>query len=155
MLLAVALAEVFARLLPLDELWSQMLALCPLVVLWWLGFGRISRLFERQSDVIGAWTVGAPYNRSGDPQRVAPEGAAIFAQALQQVAYLNGIAPHQPNWRHGTIEMRVSYILMLGSVGGSRREVDRQVRQIKLLLWAMLAGGALLVAAMSLWGGLR
>jgi STE24 endopeptidase len=118
---------------------SQVAALVVLGLAWWLFFGRLSRTFERQSDVIGAWTVGLPYNTTGDPDRIVPEGAAIFAQALQQVAQLNGIPSSGPNWRHGSIESRVSYLFWLGSTGSTRRDIDRKVRWIKGGLWALLA----------------
>jgi STE24 endopeptidase len=103
-----------------------------------LAFGRISRAFERQSDVIGAWLAGTEFNDSPDTDRVTPEGAAIFAMALQRVALINGTPPGSPNWRHGSIQSRVSYIFYLGASGGSRRDIDRKVRRIKVALWALL-----------------
>ncbi|HAU38600.1 MAG TPA: Zn-dependent protease with chaperone function, partial [Phycisphaerales bacterium] len=69
------------------------------------GFGWVSRRFERQCDVQAAWAMSgaAPGDRAAV---ITPEGAATFAWALQQIARLNGIAPEQFNWRHGSIARR-------------------------------------------------
>jgi len=109
-----------------------------------VGFGMLSRRFERQSDVIGAWAVGAdiepePPSVCGDADAVRPEGAALFARALQRIAALNGIPPRQRNWRHGSIADRISYILWLGATRGSRGTIDAAVRRIKRGLWVLLA----------------
>jgi Zn-dependent protease with chaperone function len=118
-----------------------------------LAFGRISRAFERQSDVIGAWLSGTGLGDSPDADRVTPEGAAIFALALQRIALINGTSPGSPNWRHGSIQSRVSYIYYLGVSGGSRREIDRKVRRIKIGLWALFVlSAAATVAGQMLLG---
>jgi len=110
----------------------------------WLLFGLVSRQFERQSDVIGAWA-SAP-----DPEnspRITHEGAALFAGALQQIAQQNGINQNARNWRHGSIAHRVQYILMLGSTGGTRTAIDRTVRRIKIaIILAAVAAGAAMTA---------
>lgn len=111
-------------------------------VVWALGFGYISRRFERQSDVVGAWASG-PGRPPQDPRdySISPAGAEVFARSLRQVAMLNGMSLSQRNWRHGRMADRIEYILHLGQGGGSRREIDRTVRRIKLvLLLALLAG---------------
>ncbi|MHC4983795.1 MAG: M48 family metallopeptidase [Planctomycetota bacterium] len=128
-----------------------------LVLALGLGFGWISRRFERQSDVTAAWAAGAqghsgaaqqdPKARA-DEQRVTPEGAAVYARALEGIARINGIPMNQRGWRHGSIASRVSYILWLGSTGGSRRGIDRVVGRIKLAILLMLACG---VALTVLW----
>ena len=131
--------------------WSLDLALLGLMVtVLVLGFGRISRRFERQSDVIAAWVSG-PREPGDDPDRITPEGAAIYAQSLQQVARLNGIPTSQPNWRHGSIADRVSYVLWLGSRGDTRREVDRVVGRTKLIVWMMVGLAAGLTTAALVW----
>jgi STE24 endopeptidase len=112
-------------------------ALAMVAVPGFLAFGRISRAFERQSDVIGAWLSGTGLGEGPDADRVTPEGAAVFALALQRIALINGTPPGSPNFRHGSIQSRVSYIYYLGVNGGSRREIDRTVRRIKIGLWAL------------------
>ena len=69
------------------------------------------------------------------------------------MASINGTPPGSPNWRHGSIQSRVSYIFHLGASGGSRRQIDREVRRIKIGLWALLALSiAAAVAAQMRWG---
>jgi STE24 endopeptidase len=120
---------------------TGLLLLAPCVV---VVFGWISRRFERQSDVTAAWL--ADRGDAGDADRVTPEGSAIFAGALQRVALLNGISPHQPNWRHGSIAWRVAYMFSLGQTGGSRRGISRLVARVKLALWALVLAAVAVVA---------
>ncbi|MCP4376185.1 MAG: M48 family metalloprotease [bacterium] len=94
-------------------------------------FGAVSRQFERQSDVIGAWASSPPPD--GSP-RITHEGAAIFASALEQIAYLNGIDQNKRDWRHGSIAHRIRYILMLGSTAGTRIPIDTTVKRIKIAI---------------------
>lgn len=118
--------------------------------LFFAGFGYISRRFERQADVFGAWAVGTARPGDADELAVTTQGAAIFARALERVGELNGTAPYQYNWRHGSIASRVGYIIWLGSTGGSRRPIDRTVRGVKAALWLTCFAGAI-VAAWMLW----
>jgi len=117
----------------------QVAALGMLAIAWGFGFGWLSRRFERQSDVIAAWAMSHPSGDSDEAGRITLEGAAIFARALRRVAELNGIPAWQHNWRHGSIALRVGYILQLGAAGGTRRQIDRRIRCIKIALWAGLA----------------
>ena len=81
----------------------------------------------------------------GDPLRVTPEGAAVFSSALRRVAELNMISTGGGNWRHGTIDWRTDYLMQLSVRGGTRREIDRIVRRIKLATWAAAIGAAAVV----------
>ncbi|HDZ43111.1 hypothetical protein LCGC14_0123800 [marine sediment metagenome] len=114
-----------------------------LVPLWTFAFGWMSRRLERQSDVAAAWILSrqadGPQEQHWDDPHITPEGAALFAGALQRIAQLNGTPTTQPNWRHGSIASRVRYILSLGASGGSRRPIDRLVRRIKWGVWLALA----------------
>ena len=97
--------------------------------------------------MIGAWASGPgrPLTEPG-VTGIEPVGAEIFAGALQQVAWLNGVPPSRRNWRHGRIGDRIDYIRILGHTGGTRDEIDRLVRRIKVGLWAAaLVGVALFV----------
>lgn len=137
-LLCGAVGEALAQGFRWPSWLTETVILLLLGVTWAWGFGWISRRFERQSDVIAAWASGQR-RADDDPGRITQEGAAAFAQALERVGQLNGIPPRQRNWRHGSIAHRVSYVLWLASVGGSRRGIDRAVRRIKLGLWLALA----------------
>jgi STE24 endopeptidase len=105
-------------------------------------FGWISRRFERQSDVVAAWLSDPSAPDGAEDGRITPEGAAVFARALERVAWLNGLSPRQRNWRHGSIAWRISHILWLAGRGGTHHEIDRLVRRIKRALWAGLIGAA-------------
>ena len=122
---------------------GELSTLVLLALAWWLGFGFISRRFERQSDVVGAWLAGSDYAAAPGPlgTAITPEGALTFAQALERVAVLNGFSPKQNNWRHGSIASRVQYLLDLARRGQTRREIDLLVRRIKRMLWVLLAAG--------------
>jgi len=129
---------------------GEMVALAMVALSFAFGFGWVSRRFERQSDVMGAW-VSSQDDEGGEigedaGEVVTPRGAAVMADALEEVAALNGMRTGARNWRHGSIAWRVSYILWLGGRGGSRREIDVVVRRIKSLL---VAGLALMVALMT------
>jgi len=116
---------------------GEAIMLAMLALTWGLGFGWISRRFERQSDVMAARAC----DTGAGIGRITPGGADTFVQALQRVAELNGISPTQRNWRHGSIEHRINYILALGQAGGDGARIDRTVRRIKLGLWLALAAG--------------
>jgi STE24 endopeptidase len=124
------------------------------VVAWGLGFGWVSRRFERQCDVMSAWAIERPAlnapkeapNASAEAGRITLQGAVVFARALGEVARLNGIPVRQRSWRHGSIATRIDYVLWLASTGGSRRSIDRVVRRIKLAIWLLLAGAVAIIA---------
>ena len=124
-------AELIAILADLEGPAAMLLMLGLVFAGGGLIFGAVSRQFERQSDVIGAWASAPPPDNSS---RITHEGAAIFANALEQIARLNGIDPHKRNWRHGSIASRVRYILSLGSTAGTRRQIDTTVRRIKIAI---------------------
>jgi STE24 endopeptidase len=139
--------------LNVPETLAEASAMVLVAVPGFLAFGRISRAFERQSDVIGAWLAGTGFNDGPDADRVTPEGAAVFAMALQRIAWINGTPLGSPNWRHGSIQSRVSYLYYLGINGGSRREIDRKVRRIKIALWVLfLLSVAAALAGQTLMG---
>jgi len=123
------------------------LALSIMAVVWGNTFGWISRRFERQSDVTGAWVTGRRHGED-DPELITHEGAAVFARALHRIGQLNGIPPRRRSWRHGSLAQRISYILWLGSTGRTRRHIDAMVRRIKMLVWIVfLIGTALSILA--------
>lgn len=119
----------------------------------WAGcFGWISRRFERQSDVIAAWSGAC--RKDG---QIELESTAVFANALQQVAMLNGMPSTQRNWRHGSIAGRVGYLRHLTAAGGTRRQIDRVVRRIKIGLLCALACAAIIavLAAVEIMKGTK
>ena len=143
-------SELLAILLDLDGPPAMLLMLTLVFACGGLIFGAVSRKFERQSDVIGAWASAPPPDNS---PRITQEGAAIFAGALEQIARLNGIDPHKRNWRHGSIANRVQYILFLGSSAGTRRHIDSTVARIKIaIILSLIAAAGVIVLQIRLAG---
>jgi Zn-dependent protease with chaperone function len=138
-LLGNALASVLELGFGWPALASISLVLGLMLVVWGFGFGWLSRRFERQCDTAAAWSCGPDPEDRPDPTEITPEGAAVFAGALDQVARLNRMSRNKFNWRHGSISWRVAYILHLGAARGSRCEIDRLVRRIQRSLWLLLA----------------
>ena len=97
---------------------------CSAVGLYFLVvFGHVSRRFERQADVFGCRAVSCgqadcpPHARPrrhagpGTPRRtLCPVGIRIFANALANVATLNGMEPEARSWRHGSIARRIAFL---------------------------------------------
>jgi STE24 endopeptidase len=144
MTLCKSAGELLAWRLRLDGWWAEGIVVGLLGAAWLLGFGWISRRFERQSDVVSAWYCG---DSGPSPDgRISPEGACAMARSLERIAQLNGIPQGQWNWRHGSIRGRVAYVMWLGSTAGDRDDADRPVRRIKAGLWAATALSAAIIA---------
>ena len=143
MTLCASATELIAILADLGDPAAMLLMLALVFTSGGLIFGAVSRQFERQSDVIGAWASAPPSDNS---PRITHEGAAIFAGALEQIARLNGINPNKRNWRHGSIASRVQYILSLGSTAGTRAQIDTTVGRIKIAIIVALIAAAAAVA---------
>ncbi len=133
-----------------------------LLVKWGLGFGWISRRFERQADVFGARTLalaGVPCAQpcmlhspsampggriQGDP--LCSTAAHIFSDALNDVALLNGIRPEARSWRHSSIASRSRFLHALAHDPARTRRFEQTVRATKIVI--------LVVAVlMTLWAG--
>ena len=141
-------AETIMVLVSLSIWHGEVLAMAFVAASFALGFGWVSRRFERQSDVMAAWVSSWDDHAPGEPDdTVTPEGAAVFATAIERVAYLNGMQARAGNWRHGSVAWRLSYIRWLGSRGGSRCEIDRFIRRMKTAMLLALA----VVGALAAW----
>ncbi|MCP4249246.1 MAG: M48 family metalloprotease [bacterium] len=135
------------------------------LVFWGLGFGWISRRFERQADLFGARcvtptlpgkcnlpcaihdreAVAEPGDRADGP--VCSTAAAVFASALDRVAVLNGIPPEERSWRHSSIASRVRFLTSLSGDRGRICRFERVVRRIKMALLVLGVGGSLMAGA--------
>jgi len=138
----------------------QGLGLAATVLFWGLGFGWVSRRFERQADLFGARCVtpsasecdrpcsvhlDAQTSTTGDG-RVCATAAAVFASALQRVAQLNGIPPEERSWRHSSIGSRIRFLVSLSGDPAKAAGFERLIRRIKTtLLAAAVLGGALFI----------
>ncbi len=102
-----------------------------LVAVTWVGYGLLSRWFERQADVFAARVM----------DRATGAGAATFAAALHRVAVVNDIPYAARNWTHGSIASRVDYIGRLAADPAVGRRFDRAGR------WVHAALAVLVVAS--------
>lgn len=132
-------------------------ALSALALYFFLVFGLLSRSFERQADVFGCRAVSCgradcpphldpnatPLTVS-PPSGPCPEGIRIFADALAEVAELNGIAPRARSWRHGSIDRRIRFLRSLAGRPESVARFQRGVTRLRLALGLLLvvASGA-------------
>ncbi len=140
----------------LNEAVIQSAGFVAIVALWGVGFGFISRRFERQADLFGARCVSAVGDagcsvpcgvHAGAGERAAPSyalcstGASIFAAALDRVALLNGIPVEEPSWRHSSIASRIAFLHSLAADPGGVERFERSIRRIKKTLIAVCVVG--------------
>ncbi len=107
-----------------------------------LGFGWISRRFERQADVFAVQHLSgmnAPHEAELAVDDVAVE---TMSDALTAVAELNAIDADRWSWRHGSIAQRRTYLRSITGQPLTKLAVDRQVRWIKRVAasWLLVLG---------------
>lgn len=121
------------------------------VLVWGVGFGWISRRFERQADLFGARCATPPredchqpcsvhdpgHAPPGDTYRVCATGAQMFVSALDRVSVLNGIPKKERSWRHSSIASRID---LLGRLAGDPAGARRFQRRIVAIKWSMVIG---------------
>lgn len=133
------------------------------IAFWTLGFGWVSRRFERQADLYGARCVtpealdcdrpcgvhlDASISMPADG-RICATAASVFASALHRVAILNGIPPEERSWRHSSIASRIRFLTSLAGDPARARGFERSVQRIKLALVTTAVLGA--VATVAYW----
>jgi len=119
-------------------------------------FGFVSRKFERQADVFGCRAVSCgragcpphldPNGASGDVPATAalcPVGIRTFANALANVATLNGMEHGRRSWRHGSIARRIAFLEGLEGQPDAERRFQRGVSRLRLVLALGLIAAAL------------
>ena len=119
----------------------KILAMIPLLVMlvvyMFVVFGFLSRRCERQADIFGCRTVSC----------------AVFIEALEKVARLNGIHRDRPgwlsSWQHSTIGRRVEFLQRMSADPELESRFQRAVGYVKwgmalslgaafgILLWAL------------------
>jgi len=131
------------------------------LLFWGIGFGILSRRFERQADLFGA-RCAAPEARDcqmpctvhgegsespADKDNVCATGAMVFASALDRVAVLNGIPHEEPSWRHASIGSRIRFLMSAADDPARAREFERKTRRLqRMMLGAAVIGAAVMVA---------
>jgi STE24 endopeptidase len=152
-------------LLEMSMLTIQAIGLVCVFAVWGIGFGWISRRFERQADLFGIQCVTPARgedcslpcsSHSHQPTDHPPvwvvcaTAAAVFTSALDRVAVLNGIPAEERSWRHGSIADRVRFLTSLCGDPQQARRFRRLVRRIKATL-LILAVVGLAVGAVYVW----
>lgn len=158
--------ELAYRVFRVDEAYLTPIAVALVAAIWGLGFGWISRRFEKQADLFGARAVSpeadacdlpcAVHHAPGpvSPEALCAVGAAVFAESLRRVSFLNNIPEEDKSWRHSSIADRVRHVIALAREPAAVRRFDRLILGIKLfLLVGTLVGCA--VAAWLYWPGRR
>jgi STE24 endopeptidase len=110
-------------------------------------FGHVSRRFERQADVFGCRTVScgqvacpphadpdSPHSSISATGPLCPVGIRIFANALANVASLNGMEPGARSWRHGSIRRRIAFLESLEGRPEVERRFQAGVGRLRLAL---------------------
>lgn len=131
------------------------------VAFWGIGFGMVSRRFERQADLFGARCVSSDASacegpcsvhteserpRSND-DRVCSTGAALFASALGRVASLNGIPREERSWRHSSIASRIRFLASLAGDPLAAERFQRGLRRLSFAIATLSILGAILCVA--------
>jgi len=131
---------------------------------WGIGFGWVSRRFERQADLFGARCAAPVTARDctvpcsvhpddattlGDDGGLCATGAMVFASALQRVAALNGIPVDERSWRHASIRNRIDFLVSAADDPRRLRRFERIVRRVQRLIWAAAIAG---VGALAWYG---
>ena len=97
-----------------------------------LGFGWISRRFERQADAFAA--VRMSVDADDRPlDTVSVDGVDAMRSALTAVAGVSGVDLQRFTWRHGSIASRQRHLLELIHRPVDRLPIDRVVRTIEIV----------------------
>jgi STE24 endopeptidase len=124
------------------------------VLFWLVGFGWLSRRFEREADLFGArcaagngddcllpcgvHSVGAVTGN----EALCATGSAIFSTALDRVAVLNGIPHDERSWRHSSIASRMRFLSILAGDPTRVASFERLVRRAKNVLVTLAVIGS-------------
>lgn len=107
-----------------------------------IGFGWVSRRFERQADAFAATCV----SRFGGDRRtegtLESAGADAMSSALMTVSEANGVSTGRFSWRHGSIDSRRRHLQSLVGVEIDRLPIDRVVSVVKITSLAVLLGAS-------------
>jgi len=126
------------------------------IAIWGLGFGWISRRFERQADISGAHSATpdgsgcqlpcSVHMSSGQEivsnLCVCMTGAKVFTSALERVANLNGIPIEEWSWRHASIGMRIRFLMALAGDPSMAIGFHQTIHRIKLTLIVLALAGS-------------
>jgi STE24 endopeptidase len=139
---------------------AQAVGLAVTTLVWGVGFGWVSRRFERQADLFGAACAApldgraclepcAAHLASSDPllksDRPCATGVALFIAALDRVAWLNGIPHEEHSWRHSSIGSRMRFLARLAGDPRQAHKFDQLVERVKQGLMVISLVGTLIM----------
>lgn len=113
-----------------DDVWIHLMAM---IVAIGIGFGWISRRFERQADAFAAVHLS-----DSSEDVVTLHSVTLVMNTLESIASLNGAPANRYSWRHGSTAWRCRNLQRLIGCPSSRVPIDRIVSRIKLAI--VLAG---------------
>jgi STE24 endopeptidase len=108
-----------------------------------VGFGWVSRRFERQADVFAVQHL----TRAAGSDDIVPDAVASMSGALERVAAHAGVSPTGFSWRHGSIRWRQRYLAGLIGQRVDRLAIDRLVGRLKLCVALGVVGIAAILYA--------
>lgn len=128
---------------------------------WSLGFGWISRRFERQADLFGARCIkpapeecqfpcaahGLPALTIKSHEPICATSARVFTSALDRVAHLNGIALEERSWRHPSIADRIRFLMEMASDQAAATDFEELLRRWKVIMSVVASAGVVLAGA--------
>jgi Zn-dependent protease with chaperone function len=103
-----------------------------------VGFGWVSRRFERQADAFAAASMSELEGETSAETGIGTDdvtrtGVEAMSTALSAVADANGVAVEKFTWRHGSIASRRRHLRTLLGVPRTAMPIDRVVRAIKVV----------------------
>ena len=96
-----------------------------------MGFGWVSRRFERQADAFAV-------RHMAEGEHVDADAVGVMTRALERVATLNHVPVARRSWRHGSIAWRQDYLHSLVGTSVDVSPIDRTVTRIKAAALAAL-----------------
>ncbi len=120
--------------------WAGAVTMAGAVGLAFIGFGWVSRRFERQADTFAACHMSshAYAAEGGQPATITPEAARTVSDALGTIAWLDAAKAGRRSWRHGSIAWRQAYLGSLTGQSIGAVQIDRQIRWIKWMIVVLL-----------------
>lgn len=102
-----------------------------------MGFGWVSRRFERQADAFAAVRMSVDEQDQALPV-VSSAGAVSMASALLVVSHANGVPMERFSWRHGSIASRRRHLESLIGRPVDALPIDRTVRLLNLVSMSII-----------------
>lgn len=122
------------ELTPDSGKWVDIVVTSAIVAAVLLGFGWISRRFERQADSFAAQHLSGlgHDDTDGDEQPITHESVHSLRSALLTICRLNAVDPARRSWRHGSIAWRIAYLESIVGTPLGRLPIDRVIRRLKI-----------------------